>query len=177
MGKYYLYCKKADFAEIADKYHISPMTARILRNRDICSDDEIETFLNGSLSDCHDPFLLKGAEEAVHMIKEAIAQSKKIRVIGDYDVDGICSSYILKHTIAYLGGLVDVRLPDRVLEGYGMNCQMIHEASSDGVGLIITCDNGVSAHDAVHLAKQSGIDVIVTDHHEVPYPLVEADRL
>ena len=175
MGKYYLYCKKADFAEIADKYHISPMTARILRNRDICSDDEIETFLNGSLLDCHDPFLLKGAEEAVHMIKEAIAQSKKIRVIGDYDVDGICSSYILKHTIAYLGGLVDVRLPDRVLEGYGMNCQMIHEASSDGVGLIITCDNGVSAHDAVHLAKQSGIDVIVTDHHEVPYPLVEAD--
>ena len=175
MGKYYLYCKKADFAEIADKFHISPMTARILRNREVCSDIEIETFLNGSLLDCHDPFLLKGAREAVRMIKDAIFQSKKIRIIGDYDVDGICSSYILKHTIAYLGGLVDVRLPDRVLEGYGMNCQMIQEASSDGIGLIITCDNGVSAHDAVHKAKEAGIDVIVTDHHEVPYPLVDAD--
>ena len=175
MGKYYLYCKKADFASIAEQFHITPMTARILRNRDLCSPEEIRAFLSGSLGDLHDPFLMKGMREAVSMIRQAIAQRKKIRVIGDYDVDGICSSYIIRHAIESLGGYADVRLPDRILEGYGMNCDMIKEAAADGVELIITCDNGVSAHDAVSEAKQKGIDVIVTDHHEVPYPLVEAD--
>ena len=175
MGNYYLYCKKADFAAIADEFHITPMTARILRNRDLCSHEEIQAFLSGTLSSLHDPFLMKGMKEAVEMIKKAVSEGRKIRVIGDYDVDGICSSYIIRHVIESLGGKADVRLPDRILEGYGMNCDMIREAALDQVELIITCDNGVSAHDAVREAKLKGIDVIVTDHHEVPYPLVEAD--
>ena len=175
MGNYYLYCKKADFAAIADEFHITPMTARILRNRDLCSHEEIQAFLSGTLTSLHDPFLMKGMKEAVVMIKKAVSEGRKIRVIGDYDVDGICSSYIIRHVIESLGGKADVRLPDRILEGYGMNCDMIREAALDQVELIITCDNGVSAHDAVREAKLKGIDVIVTDHHEVPYPLVEAD--
>lgn len=175
MGKYYLYCKKADFASIAEEFHITPMTARILRNRDLCSAEEIHAFLNGTLTSLHDPYLMKGMKEAVAMIKNAITEHRKIRVIGDYDVDGICSSYIIRHVIESLGGRADVRLPDRILEGYGMNCDMIIEAVSDQIELIITCDNGVSAYDAVREAKEKGIDVIVTDHHEVPYPLVEAD--
>lgn len=175
MGNYYLYCKKADFASIAEQFHITPMTARILRNRDLCSHEEIRAFLSGTLEDLHDPFQMRGMQEAVAMIRNAVAQNKKIRVIGDYDVDGICSSYIIRHAIESLGGHADVRLPDRILEGYGMNCDMIKEAEADQVELIITCDNGVSAHDAVKEAKEKGIDVIVTDHHEVPYPLVKAD--
>lgn len=175
MGNYYLYCKKADFAAIAEEFHITPMTARILRNRDLCSHEEIRAFLSGSLSQLFDPFLMKGMKEAVALIKKAVSEGRKIRVIGDYDVDGICSSYIIRHVVESLGGKADVRLPDRILEGYGMNCDMIKEAAKDQVELLITCDNGVSAHDAVKEAKQNGIDVIVTDHHEVPYPLVEAD--
>lgn len=175
MKNYYLYCKKADFASIADDFHITPMTARILRNRDLCSHEEIRSFLSGTLNDLHDPFQMLGMREAVAMIRQAISLNRKIRVIGDYDVDGICSSYIIRHAIESIGGQADVRLPDRILEGYGMNCDMITEAAEDQIQLIITCDNGVSAHDAVKEAKQKGIDVIVTDHHEVPYPLVEAD--
>jgi len=174
MGKYFLYCKKADFSAIASKFNISPMTARILTNRDVSSFEAISNFLYGSLNDCHDPFLMKGMKEAVEIIYDAISSKKKIRVIGDYDVDGVCSSYIIKHAIENLGGIVDVRLPDRILEGYGMNCQMIYEAKEDAIELIITCDNGVSAHDAVDLANELGIEVLVTDHHEVPMPLVKA---
>lgn len=175
MGKYFLYCKKADFASIAEQFHITPMTARILRNRDLCSHEEIRSFLYGTLEDLHDPFQMRGMKEAVDMIWQAVYQKKKIRVIGDYDVDGICASYIIRHAIDSIGGYADVRLPDRILEGYGMNCDMIKEASLDQVELIITCDNGVSAHEAVQEAKQKGMNVIVTDHHEVPYPLVDAD--
>ena len=129
MGNYYLYCKKADFAAIADEFHITPMTARILRNRDLCSHEEIQAFLSGTLTSLHDPFLMKGMKEAVVMIKKAVSEGRKIRVIGDYDVDGICSSYIIRHVIESLGGKADVRLPDRILEGYGMTCDMIREAA------------------------------------------------
>ncbi len=170
-----MYCKKADFLAIAQKYHISPITARIIRNRDLISDDEIDLFLNGGMDDLYDPFLMKGVEEAIPMILKAISEKTKIRIIGDYDVDGICSSYILKSFISFLGGDVDVRLPDRMLEGYGLNSNMIVEAKDDEICLIITCDNGVSSYDAVNLANEYGIDIIVTDHHEVPYPLVNAD--
>ncbi len=175
MSRYYLYCKKADFLGIAQKYNISPMTARILRNRDLITDEEINLFLNGGMEDLYDPFLMKGIEEAIPIILKAISDETKIRIIGDYDVDGICSSYILKNFIAFLGGDVDVRLPDRMLEGYGLNSNMIVEAKNDDICLIITCDNGVSSYDAVNLANEYGINIIVTDHHEVPYPLVNAD--
>ncbi len=175
MKKWYLHCKKADFADISQKFNITPMLARIIRNRDIIGDDAIKEYLYGTIDYMHSPYLFKGMSKAVDMVFDAIKNNKKIRVVGDYDVDGICSSYILKHTIKKLGGDVDVKIPDRVFDGYGMNENMSDEAFNDGIGLIITCDNGVSAYEAVDKAKSYGIDVIVTDHHEVPYPLVNAD--
>ncbi len=175
MKKWYLHCKKADFANISQKFNITPMLARIIRNRDIVGDDAINEYLYGSISNMHSPYLFKGMSEAVDLIFKVIKDGKKIRVIGDYDVDGICSSYILKHSIKKIGGDVDVKIPDRVFDGYGMNENMSVEAFNDGVSLIITCDNGVSAYEAVDKARSLGIDVIVTDHHEVPYPLVNAN--
>ncbi len=175
MKKWYLHCKKADFADISQKFNITPMLARIIRNRDIVGDEAIKEYLYGSIDYMHNPYLFKGMSEAVDIIFSAINANKKIRVVGDYDVDGICSSYILKQSIKKIGGDVDVRIPDRVFDGYGMNENMSDEAFSDGVGLIITCDNGVSAYEAVNKARSFGIDVIVTDHHEVPYPLINAN--
>lgn len=175
MKKWYVHCKKADFADISKKFNITPMLARIIRNRDIVGDEAIKEYLYGSIDYMHNPYLFTGMSEAVDIIFDAIANGKKIRVIGDYDVDGICSSYILKYILAKLGGIVDVRIPDRVFDGYGMNENMSVDAAADGIGLIITCDNGVSAFEAVDKARSLGIDVIVTDHHEVPYPLVNAN--
>ena len=175
MDQWYLYCKKADFYAISEKFNISPMLARIIRNRGIVSDDEIDAYLNGGLERLHDPFLLKGMQEAVVLTKEAILSHRKIRIIGDYDVDGICSSYILKTFISKAGGDCDVRLPDRLLEGYGMNEEMVRECKEDGISLIITCDNGVSSFDAVKLARSFGIDCIITDHHEVPENVPDAN--
>ena len=151
------------------------MLARILRNRDLVTDGEIEEYLNGGTDRLYDPFLMKGIKEAVPLIFAAIKKGFRIRVIGDYDTDGVCSSYILKSFITALGGFADVRLPDRMAEGYGMNPDMVMEAFTDGIKLIITCDNGVSSYDAVTKAKELGIQVIVSDHHEVPLPLIEAD--
>ena len=151
------------------------MLARILRNRDLVTDGEIEEYLNGGTDRLYDPFLMKGIKEAVPLIFAAVKKGSKIRVIGDYDTDGVCSSYILKSFITALGGVVDVRLPDRMAEGYGMNPDMVTEAANDDIKLIITCDNGVSSYDAVHAAHDAGITVIVSDHHEVPLPVVDAE--
>lgn len=151
------------------------MLARILRNRDLVSDGEIDEYLNGGTDRLYDPFLMKGIKEAVPLIFAAIKNNERIRVIGDYDTDGVCSSYILKQFITALGGNADVRLPDRMSEGYGMNPDMVKEAAADGIHLIITCDNGVSSYEAVEAARNAGIKVIVSDHHEVPLPLVDAD--
>ena len=151
------------------------MLARILRNRELVSDGEIDEYLNGGTDRLYDPFLMKGIKEAVPLIFATIKNKERIRVIGDYDTDGVCSSYILKQFILALGGNVDVRLPDRMAEGYGMNPEMVKEASSDGVRLIITCDNGVSSYEAVEEAKKAGIRVIISDHHEVPLPVIDAE--
>ena len=175
MSNYFLYCKKADFKQIAETFHISPMLARILRNRDLVSDGEIDEYLNGGTDRLYDPFLMKGIKEAVPLIFAAIKNNDRIRVIGDYDTDGVCSSFILKQFITALGGNADVRLPDRMSEGYGMNSDMVKEAAADGIQLIITCDNGVSSYEAIEAAQIAGIKVIVSDHHEVPLPLVDAD--
>ena len=175
MSNYFLYCKKADFKQIAETFHISPMLARILRNRDLVSDGEIDEYLNGGTDRLYDPFLMKGIKEAVPLIFATIKNNDRIRVIGDYDTDGVCSSYILKQFITALGGNADVRLPDRMSEGYGMNPDMVKEAAADGIQLIITCDNGVSSYEAIEAAQIAGIKVIVSDHHEVPLPLVDAD--
>lgn len=175
MSNYYIYCKKADFKQISETFHISPILARILRNRDLITEGEIREYLHGGTDDYHDPFLMKGVKEAVPLIFDAVSSGKKIRIIGDYDTDGICSSYLLKQYLRFWGADADIRLPDRMAEGYGMNVQMVEEAIYDGVRMILTCDNGVSAHEAVAKAKEAGLCVIVTDHHEVPSPLVNAD--
>ena len=175
MEKWLIYCKKADFAAISQKFNITPMLARIIRNRDVCGDEAIAEYLNGGIEDMHDPFLLDGMDEAVSLILSSINEGRKIRIIGDYDVDGVCSSYILNSYFRFLGADSDVRLPDRILEGYGMNVSMADEAFADGVSLIVTCDNGVSSLDAVTRAKELGMDIIITDHHEIPEVLPPAN--
>ena len=175
MEKWYLYCKKADFAGISRQFNISPMLARIIRNRDLITEEEIDRYLNGGVKDMYDPFMLKGMEEGVRLVSEKIKDKQRIRIIGDYDVDGICSSYILKTFIERAGGTADIRLPNRMAEGYGMNEGMAAEAARDGISLIITCDNGISSLEAVRMARQSGIDVVITDHHEAPDILPDAN--
>lgn len=166
--RWMVYAKKANFNEIARKYGISPITARILRNRDITEEEEIRRFLYGNLEDLYAPGLMKDMETAVRILKQKIEMGQKIRVVGDYDVDGVCASYILLEGIRNAGGIVDYRLPDRQEDGYGMHCGMIEEAKSAGINTIVTCDNGIAAAEPVLLAKQYGMTVIVTDHHEVP---------
>lgn len=153
------------------------MLARILVNRRVKTDKEIDRFLNAGLEDLYDPFLLKGMEEAVSLIYEAIEEGRRIRIIGDYDADGVCSAYTLFHYLEFLKAKADVYLPDRVKDGYGMNESMACDAKKDGVDLIITCDNGISAVLAVSKAKELGMRVIVTDHHTPPEVLPDADVL
>lgn len=168
--------KKADFNAIASRYGISPYLARIIRNRDVITDEEINMYLNGDVNAMHDGKLLNDMEEAGEIIAEAIEAGVKIRIVGDYDSDGVCASYILHKGLEYMGAVVDVRLPDRIGDGYGINARIINEAAQDGVELIITCDNGISAADEVRLAMSLGISVVVTDHHEVPYTEDEMGR-
>ena len=175
MEQWYLYCRKADFSAISKRFNISPMLARILVNRGIKTDRDIDMFLNAGPESMYDPFLLKGMQEAVSLIRTALGKHEKIRIIGDYDADGVCSAYILYHYLEFAGADVSVRLPDRVKDGYGMNEAMAVQAKEDGIGLIITCDNGISAQEAVARAKRLGIKVIVTDHHMPPMELPDAD--
>ena len=161
--------KRADFDAIAQKFNIDKVLARIIRNRDVIGDEEIERFLNGDLSMLHDPMLLKDMDKAVGIIKEKIANGKRIRIIGDYDVDGICSTYILLRGLNYLGAIVDTVIPHRIKDGYGLSNQLIEEAYADGIDTILTCDNGIAAKEQIALAKSYGMTVVITDHHEVPY--------
>ena len=169
MARWYIKTKKADFNQMAAQYHISPILARLLRNRDIISEEDIQLFLNGTPEQLNNPYLMKDMEVAVNIITEFIRHHERIRVIGDYDIDGICASYILEGGLNTCGAIVDTKLPDRMKDGYGISEGMIRQASEDGVRLIITCDNGIAASGEIALAKKLGMSVIVTDHHEVPY--------
>lgn len=169
MEKWYVAAKKADFDKWAEAFHISPVLARILRNRDLTEEGEVHTFLYGTLSDCYSPWLLKDMDKAVKVLLKAIEDRTDIRVIGDYDVDGICSSYILTKGLQVLGAHVDTAIPHRIHDGYGLNEHLIEEAYRDGIGLIVTCDNGIAAAPQIDQANALGLGVIVTDHHEVPY--------
>ena len=160
MAKWMVAAKRADFEQIAKKYQITPVLARLLRNREINSDEEIRRFLQGDMSDLNDPLTMKDMEKAAGIICGKIRQGKKIRVIGDYDVDGICSSYLLKKGILSLGGRVDVVIPHRMKDGYGLNESLIEEAFGDGVDTIITCDNGIAAAPQIKLAKEKGMTVV-----------------
>lgn len=177
MAKWMVSAKRADFQSIAEKFNIDPVTARILRNRDLEEDEQIQKFLYADLTDMYDPFLLKDMEKGVSVIRQAILEQKKIRVIGDYDADGICSSYILHKGIGQLGGDVDVRIPHRIRDGYGLNESIIREAAEDGISLIVTCDNGIAAHEPIALANNLHMSVVVTDHHEVPFDIIGDEKV
>lgn len=176
MAKWMMSAKKADFVEIGKQFHIDPVIARVIRNREMISTVEIDNYLNGDLSKMYNPYLLKDMGKAVDKILEAIEDNKKIRIIGDYDVDGICSTYILKEGLERLGADVDCRVPNRIKDGYGLNESMIESAKEDGVDMVITCDNGIAAKDAIVRASDLGMTVIVTDHHEIPFSVDENDN-
>ena len=178
MAKWYVAAKKADFNGIGQRFSISPVLARVIRNRDIEGDEAIEKYLHGTIRDLYDPALLKGSCEAVLLLKDKIKGQMPIRVIGDYDADGICSSYILKRGLEACGAVVDTMIPHRMKDGYGLNEHLVDEAYADGIDTILTCDNGIAAYAQIEQAKKYGMTVIVTDHHEIPYeeePLAEPD--
>ena len=161
--------KKADFYQIGEMFQISPILARLIRNREMITKDEIEFYLNGTIADLYDGMLMKDMDKAVTILKEKIQANEPIRVIGDYDIDGVNATYILQEGISNLGGDVDTDIPDRIKDGYGLNKALIDRAIEDGIDTIITCDNGIAAMDEIEYGKQQGLTIIVTDHHEVPY--------
>ncbi len=169
--KWTIYAKRADFNGIGKKYGIDPVTARVIRNRDIVGDDAIEKYLHGSMQDTHAPELMKDMDKGCGIMAEKIREGKKIRIVSDYDVDGIMSNYILFKGLMEAGADVSYEIPDRLTDGYGINTRIIEDAKLDGIDTIITCDNGIAAFEAVELAKSYGMTVIVTDHHEVPYDI------
>ncbi len=169
--------KRADFSAIAQKYNISPVTARIIRNRDVTEDAEINRYLQGSISDLYSPWLLPDMEKAVEILKEKAATGKRIRVVGDYDIDGVCSTYILLTALKEVGAQGDYRIPDRIKDGYGINESIIRQAAEDGIDTILTCDNGIAAVDQIRLAKELGMTVIITDHHDIQKDKEERDIL
>ena len=176
MAKWFEIRKGADFNKIAEKYGISPVLARIIRNREIIDEEQIQKFLYGSLEEIYDGNLLKDMEKAFSILNEKIRFGKKIRVIGDYDVDGICASYILKRGLTLCNADVDVVIPHRMKDGYGINEQMITEAHEEGIDTIVTCDNGIAAYTTIEYANSLGITCIVTDHHEVPYEMTQEGK-
>ena len=169
MEKWFVTMKKADFNGIAEKYQISPIIARLMRNRDVIGDEAIDFYLNGTVDDLYDGLLMKDMDRAVDILKEKIEEGKKIRVIGDYDIDGVNATYILQQGLAGLGADVDTDIPDRIKDGYGLNQMLIDRALEDDVDTIVTCDNGIAAMSEIAYGKENGMTIVVTDHHEVPY--------
>lgn len=161
--------KKADFNELGKNFNITPITARLIRNRNHNTFEEYEKYLHGDILDMDSPMKLKDMEKSVEIIYSAIIKSKKIRIIGDYDIDGICSGYILTDVLKELGADVDFDVPERITDGYGLNERLIKQSFDDGVFLVITCDNGIAAKLPIDYAKSLGMQVIITDHHEIPF--------
>ena len=166
--RWMLHTKRADFERIGKQFSVSPVVARIIRNRDVESDEDIRRYLSGGLSDLYSPHLMKDMDRAVQIILGAIREGRKLRIVGDYDIDGVCSTYILLKGLGRLGARVDYEIPDRVKDGYGINESIIEQAAADGVELIVTCDNGISAYTQIERARELGMAVVVTDHHDVP---------
>lgn len=174
--KWVVSAKKADFQAIGQHFGIDPVLARIMRNRGLTDLQEMNLYLHGTRTDLNDPHLLKDADLAAQILREKIKEKKWIRIIGDYDIDGIQSTYILYCALRRLGADADFVIPDRILDGYGLNEHLVTRASQDGIDTILTCDNGISAIDQIHLAKSLGMTVVVTDHHEVPFTEVDGVR-
>ena len=173
--KWFVTMKKADFRGIAKQFQLDPVIARLIHNRDVVGEKNIEKYLHGTLQDLYDPRLMKDLVKAAEILRQHLKE-KKLRIIGDYDIDGIMSSYILWRGLTRLGAAVDVRIPDRIRDGYGLNERLIREAGEDGIDLIITCDNGIAAAKEISLANSLGMVVIVTDHHEVPYEMCGEEK-
>ena len=176
MAKWLVYNKRADFKVIGEKYHIDPVVARILVNRDVGDDASIAAYLHPSKKDFGDAGLLQDMDKAIALLQKAIQQNTKIRIIGDYDIDGVNATYILLDGIRRCGGKVDAAIPDRMKDGYGINEHLIEQALSDGKELLITCDNGIAAINEINFAKEKGMTVVVTDHHEIPYRNTEQGK-
>ena len=176
MENWVLLRKGADFQHISEKFHISPRVASLIRNRDVIGDDAIEKYLNGTIADLYDGMLMKDMDKAVAVLGEKIKENAKIRIIGDYDIDGIQSTYILLEGFQMLGADVDSDIPDRMKDGYGLNRNLIDRALEADVDTIITCDNGIAAAEEIAYAKSMGMTIVVTDHHEVPYTEIGGER-
>ena len=176
MENWVLLRKGADFQHISEKFHISPRVASLIRNRDVIGDDAIEKYLNGTIADLYDGMLMKDMDKAVAVLGEKIKENAKIRIIGDYDIDGIQSTYILLEGFRMLGADVDSDIPDRMKDGYGLNRNLIDRALEADVDTIITCDNGIAAAEEIAYAKSMGMTIVVTDHHEVPYTEIGTGR-
>lgn len=169
MEKWFVMRKGAPFGEIAEKFKIHPILARLIRNRDVVGDENIEKYLHGTIADLYDGMFMKDMDKAIDILLEKIREEKRIRIIGDYDIDGINATYILLEGLRYLGADVDIDIPDRMKDGYGLNRHLIDRAFDEDVDTIITCDNGIAAREEIAYGKSLGMTIIVTDHHEVPY--------
>lgn len=167
--KWVVAAKRADFQSIAKQFGIDQVTARIIRNRDVVGDDAIEKYLHGTREDLNDPAQMKDIVLAAELLQEKIKEKKQIRILGDYDIDGIQSVYILYSALSRCKAKVDYVIPDRIADGYGVNERLVRKAQEDGIDTLLTCDNGIAAYQEISLAKELGMSVIVTDHHEVPY--------
>ncbi len=177
MEKWMIYSKRADFAEIGKRFSIDPVTARVIRNRDVVGEEEIQKYLCGTKEDMYSPWLLKDMDKAVEILEQKLAEKKKIRIIGDYDADGVNATCILLNGLKRCGAEVDSEIPHRMHDGYGINERLIEKAKEDNVDTIVTCDNGIAAMNQTIYAKELGITMIITDHHDVPYEEDKAGRV
>ena len=176
MERWVLLRKGADFEARGKKYQISPRLACLIRNRDVIGEEAVDRYLNGTISDLYDGMLMKDMDKAIDILKEKILEDKKIRVIGDYDIDGVNATYILLEGLERLGADVDSDIPDRISDGYGLNRHLVERAYEAGVDTLITCDNGIAAADEIAYGKEMGMTVIVTDHHEVPFDEQDGEK-
>lgn len=176
MERWVLLRKGADFEAIGKKYQISPRLACLIRNRDVIGEEAVDRYLNGTISDLYDGMLMKDMDKAIDILQEKILEDKKIRVIGDYDIDGVNATYILLEGLERLGADVDSDIPDRISDGYGLNRHLVERAYEAGVDTLITCDNGIAAADEIAYGKEMGMTVIVTDHHEVPFDEQDGEK-
>ncbi len=176
MEKWVVAAKKADFNLIGRQFHIDPVIARLIRNRDVAGKEKIKEYLLGTIDTIPSPWLMKDMKKAVDILEKKIQQQAKIRIIGDYDIDGVTSTYILLKGLTRIGANVDTYIPDRVADGYGIHEHLIDRAESDKIDTIVTCDNGIAACAEIQMAKEKGMTVIVTDHHDIPYREENGER-
>ena len=176
MERWVVAAKRADFTAIGKEFGIDPVIARLIRNRDVQDKEEIRRYLHGTVEELASPHLMKDVDEAVEILRNKIKEKKQIRIIGDYDIDGVVSTFILLKGLKRVGAYADTYIPDRVSDGYGIHEHLIEKALADGIDVIVTCDNGIAAYNEISMEKEKGMTVIVTDHHEIPYKETENGR-